>query len=308
METREWALVFFTIAAQMSVGSFVVLGIVHFFATRKAGIVEADRLSDRALLAIGPVLVLGLLASLLHLGTPLKAYRAISNLGESWLSWEILFGVLFAVLGAAFAFMQWRKLGTPQARQIVAILTAIVGLALVFAMSQVYMVRTQPAWDTLATPISFFATTLLLGVVAVGAAFVATYTYFHRKNPDCAEVQCGLMRWSLRFLGVAAILLVGVQLVVLPLYLNYLASGPESAVAVAEKLQSDYTALLALRLILVFAGAGVLGAFVYQQATQPGRERTLALLAYGAFALVLVAEVIGRFLFYISEVDFFPLG
>ena len=102
METREWALVFFTIAAQMSVGAFVVLGIVNFFAARKEGVEEADRLSDRALVAIGPVLVLGLAASLLHLGSPMKAYRAISNLGESWLSWEIFLGVLFAAGGAVF--------------------------------------------------------------------------------------------------------------------------------------------------------------------------------------------------------------
>lgn len=86
MDMREWALVAFTILAQMAVGSFLVLGVVHFLAQRKAGEAEADRLSDRALLAIGPVLVLGMIASLLHLGTPLSAYRAVTNVGTSWLS------------------------------------------------------------------------------------------------------------------------------------------------------------------------------------------------------------------------------
>lgn len=308
METREWALVFFTIAAQMSVGAFVVLGVVNFFAARKVGLEEADRLSDRALLAIGPVLVVGLAASLLHLGSPTRAYRAIANLGESWLSWEIFFGVLFAGGGAIFAFLQWRKIGTPQLRRVVGAVAALLGLALVFAMSQVYMLPTQPAWDTLATPISFFTTTLLLGVLAIGAAFVATYTYAHSKNPDCAEIQCELMRSALKALGLAAVVLVGVQMVVFPLYLSYLASGPASAQAVAETLQNDYWVLLVLRLGLVFVGAGVLGAVVYQQAARAGREQTLAVLAYSAFALVLIAEVIGRFLFYVSEVTFFPLG
>jgi len=46
----------------------LILGIVHFFAARQWGEAEADRLSDRALLAIGPVLVLGTIASLFHLG------------------------------------------------------------------------------------------------------------------------------------------------------------------------------------------------------------------------------------------------
>jgi len=308
VETREWALVFFTIAAQMSVGAFVVLGIVNFFAARKEGVEEADRLSDRALVAIGPVLVLGLAASLLHLGSPMKAYRAISNLGESWLSWEIFLGVLFAAGGAVFTFMQWRKISTPQTRRLIGAVTAIIGLALVFAMAQVYMLPTQPAWNTITTPISFFTTTLLLGTLAVGAAYVASYAYLRRKHPDCAETQCNLMRSALKALGLAAVVLVGVQMIVFPLYLSYLASGPESAQAVAESLQTDYTALLVLRLVLVFVGAGVLGAVVYQQAAQTGREGTLALLAYSAFALVLIAEVIGRFLFYASEVTFFPLG
>ena len=54
MNVREWALITFSILAQLSVGSFLVLGVVHFFAARKSGEEEADRLSDRALLAIDP--------------------------------------------------------------------------------------------------------------------------------------------------------------------------------------------------------------------------------------------------------------
>lgn len=86
MNVSDWALVVFTILAQMSVGSFWVLGFVHFFSVRKAGQEEADRLSDRALLVVGPLLVLALVASLLHLGDPLNAFRAVSNVGSSWLS------------------------------------------------------------------------------------------------------------------------------------------------------------------------------------------------------------------------------
>src|SRR5512141_3045797 len=103
MNVREWALVTFSVLAQMSVGSFLILGLVHFLAQRRAGLAQADRLSDIALLAIWPVLALGLLASLFHLGNPLNAYRAILNVANAWLSREILFGVLFAGVGFAFA-------------------------------------------------------------------------------------------------------------------------------------------------------------------------------------------------------------
>ena len=103
MAVRDWALIAFTILAQMSIGAFLVLGVVHFFAMRKAGMEEADRLSDRALLAIGPLMVLSLLASLFHLGNPLNAYRAVTNLGSSWLSREVFFSVLFTIAGGVFA-------------------------------------------------------------------------------------------------------------------------------------------------------------------------------------------------------------
>jgi len=66
METREWALVFFTIAAQMSVWSFVVWASCTSSLTRKAARRGGPPKRPRTT-RIGPVLVLGLLASLLHL-------------------------------------------------------------------------------------------------------------------------------------------------------------------------------------------------------------------------------------------------
>jgi anaerobic dimethyl sulfoxide reductase subunit C len=61
--------------------------------------------------------------------------------------------------------------------------------------------------------------------------------------------------------------------------------------------------LMAIRLVLVFLGAGVFGLFLYRTALSAGREKMIANLIYSAFALVLVAEVIGRFIFYASHVQ-----
>ena len=304
MDIREWALIAFTILAQMSVGAFVVLGVVHFFAVRSAGLEQADRLSDRALLAIGPVLVLGLLASLGHLGNPLNAYRAVTNLATSWLSREILASVVFTVLGGAFAFMQWRKLGPFSLRTGVAGLAALAGLVLVYAMSRVYALPLQPAWNNFGTPLAFFATTLLLGVLAIGVAFVANYAWVQRAAPGCADAQCQLLRASLRWFALATIGLLGVQLVVAPLQVAYLAaSGSNAGRASAELLFGQLGLIFALRLVLVFVGAGVLGMFLYQNALSPGREKILGRLTYAAFALVLISEVLGRFMFYASQVS-----
>lgn len=306
MEAREWALILYTILTQLSVGAFIIIGVVHFFAERKAGIVEADRMSDRALLAIGPLLVLAMIASLFHLGTPANAYRAISNVGSSWLSREILFTVLFLVVGGVFALMQWRKVSTPQVRNAIAVLAAVIGVVLVYSMSRVYMIRTVPVWDNLATPISFFTTTFLLGALAVGLAYVVNYSYMQRRGEaECGDtgVQCELLRTAMRGLAIAAILLVGIHLVIVPAHLAYLSGGPQAAQESAGIISEDYGVLLILRLVLVFLGAAVLGSFIYQNASSPGRERFIGNLALVAFALVLVGEVVGRFIFYASEVS-----
>jgi anaerobic dimethyl sulfoxide reductase subunit C (anchor subunit) len=302
MSIREWALIVFTILAQMAVGSFVVLGVVHFFAARKVGLTEADRFSDRALLAIGPVVVLSMVVSLFHLGNPLNAYRAVANLGSSWLSREVLSSVLFAIVGGAFAIAQWRKIGSSTARTVLAWIAALIGLGLVFSMSNIYLLPTQPAWDTLATPVSFFTTALLLGVLAIGAAFVANYAYMQRKDPTCADAQCLLMRSTLRWMALASVVLLGVELVVVPFQIAYVAAGTTAGQTSVGLLFDQYGVVLVLRLALAFVGAGILGLFVYQNAMSAGREKFVSNLAYGAFALVLVAEVLGRFLFYATHV------
>jgi anaerobic dimethyl sulfoxide reductase subunit C (anchor subunit) len=270
---------------------------VHFYAQRKAGVEEADRLSDRALLVIGPVLILGMIASLFHLGDPLSAVRAVTNVGSSWLSREILFGVIFAALGAVFALMQWRKISTFAVRNVVALLAAVAGVALVYSMSNVYMLPTQPAWNTAVTPILFFAATLLLGLMAMGAAFVANHAYLKRRADAGMETQMELMCGSLRWISLASVVLVGVELVVMPLYVAQLSTGEAAALESARLMIQDFGVVFALRLILAFVGAGVFGLFLYRSASARD-ERRIATVVYAAFALVLVAEVLGRFLFY----------
>ncbi len=301
MNVREWALVLFTILAQMAVGSFLVLGCVHFFAARKAGLKEADRMSDRTLFAIGAVLILAMLASLFHLGNPANAYRAVSNLGMSWLSREILAVVLCLALGGVFLIMQWKKISTFSVRNGIAWAAAICGIFLVYSMANLYMIDTQPTWNSFTTPISFAVTTLLLGLLAVGASLVANYAYNLKKAEDCAEAQCDLLRSTIRWIAIAAIVLLGVEFVIIPLYMGGLAGKGGVAINSLNMLVGEFSLLLVLRLVLAFLGAGVFAVFLYQFATSPGREKAMGTLIYGAFALVLVAEIIGRYLFYATQ-------
>jgi anaerobic dimethyl sulfoxide reductase subunit C (anchor subunit) len=258
-------------------------------------------MSDYGLLALGPLLVIALVASLFHLGNPLNAPRAVTNLGTSWLSREILASVLFVVVGGIFAIMQWRRIGPRALRNAIAVIAGLLGLALIFIMAQVYHLETQPAWNSWNTTLSFYATSFLLGVLGVAAAYVASYGYIRRKDPECAEVQCTLLHDALRGLSIAAIVLVGVEFVAAPLYVASLVSGPAAAQQTTAMLIDEYSILFTLRLALAFIGACVLGLWIYRVAVQRERETLLANLTYAAFGLVLVAEVLGRYLFYATH-------
>lgn len=299
---REFALIAFTILGQMAVGAFLVLSIVKFFAIRKAGKEAADQMADRALVAIIVALGLGLLASLFHLGSPLSAPRAVTNIATSALSREILAGVIFAVLGFLYTILQLFKLGPSVLRDVLAWLTALAGIVLVYFMAMVYMLPTHPAWNTIATPISFFTTTLLLGCLAMGVAYVVNYSYLKSKNPGCADEQCTLLRSALQWIAVASMILLGIEFVLIPSTLLGLAVGSPQALASAKLIAGTYGLTFFFRLLLAFVGAGVFGLFLYKTAQVAGKEKMLGYIVVAAFVLVFVAEVLGRYLFYSGQV------
>ncbi|MHB8777159.1 MAG: dimethyl sulfoxide reductase anchor subunit family protein [Anaerolineales bacterium] len=302
MNVREWALITFTILAQMSVGAFIVLRIVHYIASRKAGMDEANRLSDRALIAIIVTLGLGMLASLFHLGNPLNAPRAVTNLATSWLSREIMSGVVFTVLGFLFTLLQWFKIGPSMLRTVIAWLASLMGIVLVYSMSMVYMLPAQPVWNSFTTPITFFTSTILLGTLALGVAFIANHAYIQKKNPKSSDIQSQLMRNSLRWIALTAIVLLGIEIVMIPIYIGHLVLDGGAALAGAKLLLGPFGMLFILKVILGFTGAGVFGLFLFQNAQQAGKETTLRYLVIGAFVLVLASEVIGRVIFYSTQV------
>lgn len=297
---RELPLVVFTIIAQMSVGSFIVLGLIHLVGAR-AGRNVIDKVSDPALYAIGPILVLGLLASMMHLGTPIRAINALRHLDSSWLSREILFGLLFAAFGGAFAFSQLFKWLTPRLRQALAGLAALVGLALIWSMTMVYLLPTVPAWDSWATPVRFFTTTFLLGSLAVGAALVVTADLRRRWGFVADEASHRVIMSSLRGIAIGAIAMLGVEFVVLPLYLGKLAiDGSVPATASAGTLVSTYGTYAVAQLVLVFLGVALLGVFLSRLAKRFSTTKLLATAPVAAFVLVFAGEIIGRMLFYAS--------
>lgn len=322
MNVHELPLILFTVLAQMSVGAFVVLGCVQLFARIRHDARAADHITTPAVYAIGPVLVFGLVASMAHLGNPFNALNTFRHLGSSWLSREIVFGIGFAGLGFLFAALQWFRWGSRTLRQVLAVATAVVGIGLVYVMSMVYAsLETVPVWNSWTTLAQFYLTTFLLGCLAVGAAFLTVAMWRARgwrlqwlenlrivkwvtgfRGPE-SEAPGGdspkLLLDALRWVAMATVVLLGVQLTVIVLQQTTMAQDPQMPAASVAAYASGW---FVARLVLLVAGAGLLGMLLYRMVSQNRPLQLLAMVATTAFVLVLASEIIGRSIFYTAMV------
>lgn len=183
MNVHELPMILFTVIAQLCVGSFVVLGVMQLVASIRHDRATVERLTEPVVYALGPAMVLGLAVSMLHMNDISNTLNVLRHAGSSWLSREIIFGSAFAGLGFAFALLQWFRIGTSRLRQLVAGLTALAGLALVWSMAQIYYsVVAVPAWHTPIVPFHFFATTIMLGALAVSTVLLITATVRQRRE------------------------------------------------------------------------------------------------------------------------------
>jgi anaerobic dimethyl sulfoxide reductase subunit C (anchor subunit) len=318
MDTQETPLVIFTILAQLSVGAFVINGVLHVLAGRKNGQAKVDKLSDPALYAIGPIMIVALAISLAHLGDPLHAIYTCENFGRSWLSREIVFGVAFAVGAIIFSVAHAKKWFTPMLLQLLAGVTALFGLAFILSQGMIYVIPTIPGWDSWATPVSFFITTFLLGGLAVGVDFVVVTTIPSMRARHGGDTT-PLLYQSLRWISASAMVLLGVQFVVEPTYALELSSKGGAAAQSANLLLFGGGSVFIVEMVLFFAGGAMVAFFLHMirsggpiavagvtgggGATAVGLSQRAMVYAVGtAFVLVLASEVLGRMLFYTANV------
>ncbi len=154
--STELPLVAFTVLSQCAIG------ITLLYTLRTATTGQAEANAGRQWLLATVLLGIGLLLSLLHLGHPLQAPRALSNLATSWLSREVLLtGALLGLMAA----VAWRLRQQP-----VVLLVAALGLLTLFVQGRVYSPPGMPALNN-AYPFAFF----LLTAVSLGAGVAAWF-------------------------------------------------------------------------------------------------------------------------------------
>jgi len=143
--SSELPLIIFTLGGQMAAG----MAVFSLF---------GGPLSILTLAIIGGLIGIGGLASILHLGTPLNAWRALNHLKQSWLSRELLMCGLFGASWlVALALPGMGKLPL-----------ALTGLGLVYSMGQVYRIKAVPAWNTWQTEAAFWLSAGVLGLTGIG--------------------------------------------------------------------------------------------------------------------------------------------
>lgn len=292
MISGEWALVIFTLLAQLAVGTWVVALSLKTLISKKLNPNLAAQLTGPAFLLAGPIIGIALVISFFHLGQPMLAYGAIANLGSSWLSREIIFSGLFMFLWIAAFYLNYRK---AKAADTVGWITAIVGVLAVFSMASIYHFASIPAWETVNTYIAFFATTIVLGSITV-----ATSVCFAAKGSKL-EKDVVKFLFQLSFFALAAVV---IQLIFVAINIMNLGNGIGAAQNSAQLQLSAYSTQL------IFHGLfGIVGALLLVIVLQRNIKKEAVVLPtslfYVAFLVILVGEFFGRYLFYASGV---PLG
>ncbi len=285
---KERSLIAFTLLAQTAVGAFWTLGALYLWSERQAGLLTAREVTGSGWPAIGLVMLVGILVSFFHLGDATNCWRTLANLRSSWLSREILLASAFASGSLLFAGIERAGLAPSVVGAFVGVGTALVGLALVYAMGNAYRLRTIPVWDSWATPASFFAAAFLLGPLAVGALALGRW----------APV-AGWARLATQGIALWAIVLLVLEVAVVSVWLAEM-SGSEAARSSALRIVRKHGSVLRWRLALLVAGAAAAGAALLGPVGGNPFWQGLALLA--AFAFALLSEVLGRALFYATRV------
>ncbi|MHB8074094.1 dimethyl sulfoxide reductase anchor subunit family protein [Desulfosporosinus fructosivorans] len=285
MFAEEWPLMMFTLLSQMAVGTYFILILVRSILSAKNSQV-ANQITKSGVAVVGPLMAIALIFSLFHLGSPLGAYRSISNLGSSWLSREIVTAGGFFVLWAIGYYLEKKgKSGSA-----LSLITVLFGFAAIFSMASIYATSVRPAWADVNTYIAFFGTTLLFGT----AGALASIVYGMKGSTVSAEVTDSLKKIS--YLGIAAL---AVQLVYLPFYISGLGSAGSAAMASAELLKDSYSMTMIFRWIVSIAGGMLLLYAVFKG----GKGTIPANTVYLALGVVIVGEFIGRYVFYASAVS-----
>ena len=268
---HEWPLVLFTVLGQCVVGATIITG-MGWLAARN------ERADERRIVLnmffLWVVMGIAFFASVLHLGSPLRAFNSLNRIGSSALSNEIASGsVFFAVGGFWWLLSVIGKMPATLGR-IWLIISMVLGLIFVWAMTRVYQIDTVPTWYNGYTTASFFLTVVLTGPLFAALLLKLAKVPFNGK-----------------FFASLSVLALLASLAVVVMQTSEL-GFIHSSVQQANALLPDWGSLQVWRFVLLVAGLGCWLCPLLRRV--PSHTIGLAI----GLLLVLAGEFIGRGLFY----------
>lgn len=268
---HEWPLVLFTVLGQCVVGGLIVTGFSWLSHSDNS---KRQQRIVRSMFFLWLLMAIGFLASIMHLGSPLRAFNSLNRIGDSALSNEIAIGSLFFAVGGFWWLLT--ILGRmPQALgKLWLVVAMILGICFIWAMTRVYQIDTVPTWHSVWTTPGFFMTALLGGPL-LGALLL------REDISKSARNIFSLLTLAAFLISVIVAVNQGIAL-----------ASIHSSVQQASALVPDYGPLQAGRFALLAAGIAC-WLWPCTRNTKPG---TPALIA--GFILVFAGEIIGRTLFY----------
>jgi DMSO reductase anchor subunit len=247
-----------------------------------------------ALVAMGLGLA-ALGASVMHLGRPLYAFRALLGLRTSWMSREILAFGLFAPLAVAYALACFARErlgalltedGALRVEEALRASVAATGVAGIICSVLIYHATRRAAWSASVTGFRFFMTAVLLGVATTILTFACGSAAHH---DDAARASVGhLVEMLARVLVAASVLKASGELVFLR-HLRHKRYTQEKRTAALM------TRDLARHTLARFAALAMGGMLLPLGCMSQAPELACAV---ASFALLVVAELLERTLFF----------
>lgn len=213
------------------------------------------------------VAALALNGATLHLGRPIHAYRALKMWRRSWLSREVLLFTAFSGTATLYAALLWLDL---HGSSIAGGLTSALGAAGVVASGYIYRVPSRPAWNTPLTTMQFMFTAAALGPLLAAALGTG--------DPRRLAVVASMM-------AAAQLALVSVR------FVRLIAVGSIELQGTARLLGTTLRVHFITRGVLLTVGGVVLPLVATGVATW-----------WAALLTALAAEILGRYLFFVSAV------
>jgi anaerobic dimethyl sulfoxide reductase subunit C (anchor subunit) len=284
------------------VGALIVLWLIRYLAGSKFSPQEIDRIISNPILVIAFTAVVAMGGAHFHLSKPFHSFLAALNFKSSWLSREIVFSVLFFLTTMSVLYLTYFQTHRRKLISILGWLAIMLGITLIYCMARIYLIPTQVAWNSTSVIFSFYTTALMLGCMAIATLMMLDLKFAEIKKTDDVELRSQVIRYSSGGLTVLTAALVALNIAIIYIQIRLLAQGDLIARTSLGLLVDLYLPLFLLRLVfLVYASLSLIYAVVrmYRLHSTP---QSLMTPVYLSCLLILVGEIIGRFLFYATHI------